>query len=120
MNYRIPHKKKMLKCYTENKMETTNNRCHTTEEYGRKLRRSSGKTYGEARLKNNPYEVKMSKEDNKEKRYLTLTRIGSNMSSASCLLEHFLYAYKNAPESSIKPSYHYISQAIIHKMQHSF
>jgi hypothetical protein len=71
-------------------------------------------------VEKNPYEMKMSKKDNEGKRYLTLTRIGSNMSSASCLLEHFLYAYKNAPESSIKPSYHYITQAIIHKMQHSF
>ena len=85
------------------------------EEYGRKLRKDSGKTAGQAWLKNNPYEVKMSKKDNKGKRYLTLTRTGSNISSASCSLEHFSYAYKNAPESSIKPSYHYITLAIIYK-----
>jgi hypothetical protein len=71
-------------------------------------------------LKNNPYEVKMSKKDNEGKRYLTLTRIGSNVSSASCSLKHFSYAYKNAPGSSIKLSYHYITLAIIHKKQHSF
>jgi hypothetical protein len=50
-------------------------------------------------LKHNPYEVKLSKKDNEGKRYLTLTRIGSNISSASCSLEHFSYAYKNAPEA---------------------
>ena len=85
------------------------------EEYGRKLKKDAGKTAGEAWLKNNPYEVKMSNKDNKGKRYLTLTRIGSNISSASCSLEHFSYAYKNAPESSIKPSHHYITLAIIYK-----
>jgi len=90
------------------------------EEYGRKLRKVSGKTAGEAWLKNNPYEVKMSKKDNKDKTYFTLTRIGSNISSASCSLVHFSYAYKNAPGSSIKPSYHYITLAVIHKKQHSF
>lgn len=71
-------------------------------------------------MKNNPYEVKMSKKDNEGKRYLTLTRIGSNISSASCSLEHFSYAYKNASGSSIKPSYHYITLAVIHKKQPNF
>lgn len=71
-------------------------------------------------MKNNPNEVKMSKKDNEGKRYLTLTRIDSNISSASCSLEHFSYAYKNASGSSIKPSYHYITLAVIHKKQPSF
>jgi len=100
MNYRIPPHKSPA---CERRKKCSNIRLKTRwkqqvtvvtqkEEYGRKLRKVSGKTVGETWLKNNPYEVKMSKKDNKGKRYFTLTRIGSNISSASRSLVHFSYA----------------------------